>query len=130
MAQLTSGILFSGARGLTQIRLDFQITLLFESGMVISLGTVFSFRADGGRMSIIDPEGDRAQIVPVLYLQAQTLSSVKVSDGHLVIEFTNGSMILSAPHPDYEAWEYFAPEQDPERVISLPGGELAIWAKQ
>lgn len=46
-------------------------------------------------------------------------------DGTLGLEFADRSALWVDPDPDYEAWEYAG--DGGSKVISLPGGELAIW---
>jgi Family of unknown function (DUF6188) len=68
---------------------------------------------------------------PILAAQASLLfgktieHAVGRKDGTLDVRFSDGSELVVPVDPDYEAWELVA--DNGFKVISLPGGKLAIW---
>lgn len=110
-----------------QLRIDFQVSLVFSDLSSVSFGCPFILtRADGTEISI-DPEGDKAALVEVLQLHTCAVTRGQVLGEMLFIEFDHGTTIRCFPDAQYEAWEYFGKDKNPERIISTPGGELSIW---
>ena len=49
-------------------------------------------------------------------------------DGQLHLAFADGAHIEVAPDEGYEAWNVTGPGG--ARIVSLPGGELAVWSAE
>lgn len=88
-----------------------------------------SFAARMGRdvpATLIDPEKASTELgalsVAVRHRQAHTC--VVTPDGALKLEFGEGLTIEVPSDPQYEAWQMGAPQA---KIISMPGGELAVW---
>ena len=56
------------------------------------------------------------------------LSRLRVSkkDGRLKAEFSNGSVLIVMPDPDYEAWQLTS--DTGTRLLAVPGDGLAFWS--
>ncbi|WP_051325519.1 DUF6188 family protein [Glycomyces tenuis] len=75
-------------------------------------------------------KGDAPEDVTALgpLLQGLTFREATVEDGSLRLAFTNGAELIAPPDPHYESWGVTGPAG--QRIISMPGGELAIWAAE
>ena len=74
----------------------------------------------------LDP--GRQDVVAALGLfGARILSAVATKTGSLRLIFDNGFHLNSRADPDFEAWELIEPGG--WRIISMPGGKLAVWSE-
>jgi hypothetical protein len=55
-------------------------------------------------------------------------SGTAFKDGRLALEFDDGSSIHVPADPSYEPWQISGPRGF--RIVSIPGGDLAIWSAQ
>ena len=86
----------------------------------------FAVRGTDGRTWRLRPADDATALAPALRLFGLTVDRAEAhKDGTLEVAFADGSGLRIAPDPSSEAWE-FAGEQG-VRVVSLPGGDLAVW---
>lgn len=81
-----------------------------------------------GEKHLLSPEDDADEaFAPVRELIGQTVeSAITEKAGTLRIVFSNGAIIAVPPDEDYEAWNVSGPNG--ALVVSMPGGELAIWS--
>ena len=84
----------------------------------------FCLREPDGSEQAMEPEEIRS-LAPALHLFQRKVSSARAyKDGRLEVLFTDGSSLRVVPAEQYEAWEMFGGGQ---RLVSSPGGELAVW---
>jgi hypothetical protein len=117
-------------RGLlvTQVQVDFAFGLnLDDKGAVrISSPATLGWAAAGVRPEkvVLDPE--RQDVAAGLALfNTEVKSAVAFKSGGLRIVFGSGRMLRVDPDPRYEAWTATGP--DGMLIVSLPGGDLAVW---
>ncbi|WP_203694382.1 DUF6188 family protein [Catellatospora coxensis] len=117
-------------RGLTvtQIQIDFAFGLnLDDQGAVrisntATLGWV-NIAAHPDKV-VLEPE--RQDVAAGLQLfNTQVTSAVAFKSGALRIVFANGRKLTVDPDSDYEAWTATGPNR--MLIVSLPGGDLAVW---
>lgn len=106
--------------------IDYGFTLLFGNHLTVRIEQPFVYRTARGVEHLIIPEGDPAGLAPALSLCRQVARhGFAFKDGHLELLFVDGSMVSVPTAEDLEPWELSSP--DGLRVVSLPGGNLAIW---
>ncbi|PRZ40762.1 hypothetical protein CLV47_11459 [Antricoccus suffuscus] len=69
--------------------------------------------------------GDAAAHLIALLRAGPVRGAVASTDGILAITFANKARIRALPEDNYEGWELDGPKG--LKIISCPGGELAIW---
>jgi len=87
----------------------------------VRIETPFSLRQPGGDLEVTPGETD----LPDLIGRVVTVANAD-DEGGLRIDFQDGSRLLVAADPDYEAWTVAGP--DGFKVVSEPGGGLALWS--
>ena len=92
----------------------------------------FELRIEGP-FALLEPDGEELSMMPsetrslgpALCLFRREVSSAKAhKDGRLEVLFSDGSSLYVGPDQQYEAWELTGSGQ---RLVSTPGGELAVW---
>ncbi|WP_144118398.1 DUF6188 family protein [Catellatospora sichuanensis] len=119
---------FRGLR-VTQILVDYAFGLrLDDVGEVRIAGKATLGWVDAGvRPETITLDPERQDVAAGLAVfNADVLSSVAFKSGSLRIEFSSGHVLKARPDPQYEAWTTSGPGG--MLVVSLPGGELAVWS--
>lgn len=113
-------------RALNAIEIDFTILLSFDGGYEIRIESEFWLFDSDGKYRIA-PDPDFVSTAARLQGLSGTvaLTSIAEETGRLRIDFVNGAAILVHPDKHYEAWTFAGP--DGAKVISIPGGELAVW---
>lgn len=69
-------------------------------------------------------------LCPILSIhQKEIFSAVAYKDGSLCLVFQDKSKLFVKSDPNYEAWEIneFSDRENRLMVVSIPGGNLAIW---
>lgn len=93
----------------------------------ISIEGVFTLLRADGCASLLNPAGKPTALAPALGLFALRIEQAQAfKDGTLEMAFTDGSTLRVDPDPHYEAWTFVA--AGGSRVVSLPGGDLAVWS--
>jgi hypothetical protein len=112
-------------RSVTRCLIDFSFRFeLDQARKVVSIHNSFSFRNANGIYNLL-PEV-QTSLCPVLSIFDKSVVDAKAyKHGNLEILFSNGSHLLVAPDPNYEAWEIG--ELHGFLVVCCPGGELSIW---
>jgi len=110
------------------IGVDHRLTLRFSGREVVTIETDFFLLRHGDPEQRFDPDGDKKTLGEFLDLFGRTVTSVLIVDGELQIKFDNHLLLRVPPSDDYEAWSYSGAEKPPTKIISMPGGELAIWS--
>ncbi|MCL2468497.1 MAG: DUF6188 family protein [Micrococcales bacterium] len=109
----------------TQLRVDYAITLLLENGIAVRIENPFVL-ATGDERYQLDPSDEPIYLAPVLPLaRARIVSGTAFDNGKLRLVFADGSEITVSSSEDYEPWEICGPQGF--LMVSVPGGELAIW---
>jgi hypothetical protein len=112
----------------TKISVAYQLFLHLESDARVHLGCPFKLTQGvrGSREEVfLDP--GRQEVAAALGLfGAKVLSAVAFKTGSMRLVFDNGCHLNSRADPSFEAWEVLGPGG--WRVISMPGGELAVWS--
>lgn len=111
-----------------QLVLDFQITLVLEH-FRITIEESFILEHPDGTSHIVEPGGDFDQLYPVLPLsRSKVITAAKAfDDGRLEVVMQDGYRLSVVPEPEsvYESWNVTGPNG--LMIVSLPGGELALW---
>lgn len=78
---------------------------------------------------LIAPDGPPEKIGPVLEVLHKCVERVDAfKDGSLEIDFVEGARLRVPVSSDFEAWSVVGPFG--LRLVSLPGGELAVWTRE
>jgi hypothetical protein len=89
----------------------------------------FRIRHAGTEVAYSAQNEDVARLAGALGLLHKTArNAVALKDGTLEIIFSDDSMLVTPPLQDYEAWTMSGP--DGFKIVSLPGGGLAVWSAQ
>ena len=112
-----------------QCCVDFAVTLRCDrsgSAFEVRIEQPFTFSAAGGSGTLLDPEGDPAELGPVLTCTRTSVrQATAFEDGRLEMHFADGSSLLVPTSTDYEGWGLVGPGG--LRVVSGPGSKLTIW---
>ncbi|MCU7726491.1 DUF6188 family protein [Actinoplanes sp. KI2] len=111
---------FAGQR-VTAQDAGYTVALAFGDGYEARIETPFSLRRPGGDLEVTPGETE----LPDLIGRVVTIAQAD-DDGGLRIDFEDGSRLLVSADPDYEAWTVAGP--DGFKVVSEPGGGLAVWS--
>jgi hypothetical protein len=112
---------FAGQR-VTAQDAGYTVALVFGDGRFeVRIETPFSLRQPGGDLEVTPGETELPDLIGRLVTVAQA-----DDEGGLRIDFQDGSRLLVAADPDYEAWTVAGP--DGLKVVSEPGGGLAVWS--
>ena len=113
-----------------QIRFGYQVDILIGQA-VIQIGA--PFRLSGDHDDTIEPENAATLAPAIVMLRRVVSSATAAAAGSLVVKFVGGLDLAVPAGMKYEAWEAVGPHTPGEtgveqwRVVSMPGGELAIW---
>ena len=114
----------------TQVRVDFAVTLIFTvDRFSCSVRVTNDFDLATGesvRRFATDKPTDLGPMMALL--GSEVRFALAHSTGALTIEFADGQRLLTSAHPTYEAWEFESSLG--ARIVSMPGGELAIWSEE
>ncbi|RAG83812.1 hypothetical protein DN069_20455 [Streptacidiphilus pinicola] len=113
---------------ITQITVDFRLTLALSSDWLVTLETPAELMQGPGRTESnpgfrLTPETQ--DVAPALTLfGSKILSAVAFKTGTLRLVFDNGMHLKCRSHPEFVAWQITGPEG--QRIVSMPDGELAL----
>lgn len=99
----------------------YTVALEFGGGYEVRIETPFVLRQPAGDLDVTPGETS----LPDLAGRAVTVARAD-EQGGLRIDFADGSRLLVAADEDYEAWTVAGPNG--LKVVSEPGGELAVWS--
>jgi len=119
--------IFSRGGDLEFIGVDHRLTLRFSEGDVVTIETEFALTRPGANEMLLDPDGDKKALGEVLALFGRRVTGAEIAGQELRIAFDDSSLLRIPPDADYEAWSYSGTENPRTLVISMPGGDLAIW---
>ncbi|WP_425455348.1 DUF6188 family protein [Allorhizocola rhizosphaerae] len=110
------------------LRIDYALTFVIGHVMgtfELRISSDFSYYSQTGRVNL-DPEDRPEELGPIIHLARSCIVSANASSGgSLSISFADGSWIDVPASEEFEAWQLSGPGG--LRVISVPGGELAVW---
>lgn len=105
---------------------DYAVTIDAGNGVSIRIEQPFVFTNADGVEHLIVPEGNPVKTAPVLAVtRTSVVDAYAFSDGRLELIFGDGSKIGVPADEGYEPWELVGPGG--LRVVSVPGGEVAVW---
>ncbi|GAA2474759.1 DUF6188 family protein [Terrabacter carboxydivorans] len=107
------------------VRLDYSLMIWTTDNWEIDLGgETYLLRPDG--MQAIDTGTPQEQLPPELaaLVGAEIREVLVAKAGHLAVNFADAQLSVRAS-ADYEAWQITGPAG--ERIVCMPGGELASW---
>jgi hypothetical protein len=108
---------------------DYAVTLRLTNDVNVRIEQPFVYRSAEGVEHLIVPGSDPVGLAPVLSVcRLVVRQGFAFKDGRLELEFEDGSSVNVPSGEDFEPWELFGPGD--LRVISVPGGDLAIWSAQ
>jgi hypothetical protein len=115
----------------TRVCIDNAEVKIFCNGVEISIGGQFFMTDSSGEQFIIDPSPDHDALLlaPFLRIVRRTVAdAIAFTDGRLSVTIDDGTLIEVPVDPRFEAWHASGPGGiDGLKVVSLPGGELAVW---
>ena len=107
---------------------DLEIVLAAVQGpdVTIQISAKFVLVDAVGRRWPLRPDAAATALAPVLGLIGLNVDRAEaMKDGTLEIMFADGISVNVPPDPDYEAWEFTG--ERGAKLISLPGGDVAVW---
>jgi Family of unknown function (DUF6188) len=118
---------------ITRVCADYSsVGLLVSNGIYIDIEVPFTYLSPNGDANVLDPDGVAVDLSPILRLRRLGATEcVAFKDGRLDLRFEDGSQVHVPIHPEFEAWGISGTgDAAGLRVVSMPGGELAIWLDQ
>lgn len=117
----------------TRCCIDSQgVLILCENLIEIAISEPFTLMTSSGRRYVLDPapSTDSGSLAPILQVMRQVIrAGTAFNDGRLELSFRDGSWIGVPSGKDFEAWTLAGPGGvDGLKIVSIPGGELAIWS--
>ena len=110
---------------ITNHAFGYTLLLVTDAGFKLNIQNDCTLHTSTGSWNI-SPEALQAEFDPALRLTNHTISSATTDQsGTLNISFTDGHQLTVGPDAEYEAWTLAGP--DGQKVVCLPGGELATW---
>lgn len=112
----------------TQCRFDFALSLVFAGDAIeghVVISSSFRMNSRGASPITLVPAGDPSAMAPALTLAHRPIHRMTaLKTGELRIELEDVEVDVPASG-EYEAWNLWLSDQF--RLVSLPGGELAVW---
>jgi len=119
---------FSG-REITRCLVDHAFSLQLWSPTVtfdLRIECPFVVREANSPDSVMNPE-EVSTLAPALSMFEKCVEHARAyKDGRLEVLFSDGATLHVEPDEQYEAWEVVGGGQ---RIVSTPGGELAVWSE-
>lgn len=115
----------------TQCRVDYAFTLVVggaQGSFEVRIEHPFELLPypDGGPVSL-SLEHDPTALGPALaMLHAELDEALAFKDGRLELRLSDGGSVRVSASEEFEAWTLVGP--DGLRLVSMPGGELAVWS--
>ncbi|MFE4492430.1 DUF6188 family protein [Streptomyces niveus] len=109
----------------SRVCFDYGLVIMTGSDSELRIETAAKIGEAGQAATEFAPDAPGPVAAQLVQLLRTEISQAEVSSsGALVVIFSGGVELLVAPDSDYEAWQVVGPK---ERVICMPGGELAAW---
>lgn len=113
-----------------QCRVDYAFTLIVDGAcgsFELRIEQPFELRGVDGRPALLSWEGDPTVLAPALaVLHAEVDVALAFKDGRLELRFGDGGSLRVPASEEFEAWTLVGPLG--LRLVSMPGGELAVWS--
>ena len=117
-----------GGRSVTRCCVDHGVTLVLDDpdeAFEIRIEQPFELHRAGDEV-LIEPGGDPVKLAPALaLLGAQVEKAVAFRDGRLLLRFRDGAEVRVFACQEFEPWTLVGPGG--LRLVSMPGGEVAVW---
>ena len=111
---------------LVAVDLEYTLVLRLSGVYVVAISSPLTVEHDGGRIRLDPEDGDPESFGAVHQLVGRTVEAAVVDRaGALDVTFDTGARLRVEPDPHYEAWNVSGP--DGALVVSMPGGEPAVW---
>ena len=113
---------------LAEVNCDYTINIGFSGGYGIQVEWEVILHSEGGeaalKADIEDAEQNQSRLAR---FKGQTVTSASLKDrDEFLIEFANGWSLRFPYNLEYESWNLWGPNN--LRIVSMPGGELALWS--
>jgi hypothetical protein len=97
-----------------------------DNGWIVVIESRFlvSSRSPGSQSMSGESPGDSQALGEIL--TGLAVHSISEADGFLTIEFTGGVVLEVQPDEQFESWNAVGPNG--ERIVCMPGGEMAYWS--
>ena len=106
--------------------LEIALSAVQGSDFAIQINARFALADPVGRVWQLHPDAGATDLAPVLGLIGLNVDRAEaMKDGTLAIAFADGTSVTVPPDPNYEAWEFTG--ERGAKLISLPGGDVAVW---
>ena len=116
-----------GGQSITRISFDYQLEILLSNQVSAVITGLFSYRnSSGDSVDLSIGRGVASCAVVLESFGKEVASGTVTDDGGLHILLTDGSSFHIDPDSNYESWELNG-ERNASKIVSMPGGELAIW---
>ena len=115
---------------ITRVCADYaSVSLLASNGIYMNIEVPFTYLSPNGTESTLDPDGDALDLADVLRLRRLGATEcLAFKDGRLEVKFEDGAQLKVPMDLEFEAWGISGPGgADGLKIVSMPGGELAIW---
>ena len=107
---------------------DGAVTLQTSADYELRVETNAAIEIPGEAALAFDPERPGTVAARLVNLIGKRVSRAEATNtGVLDIHFDDRVQLVVPPNDNYEAWSISGPRQ--ERIVCMPGGELAIWSK-
>ncbi|GAB3648154.1 DUF6188 family protein [Glycomyces tarimensis] len=101
------------------------LTLRTSGGWVITIESSLEAGEDEAPQEFQGDEPDSVRALAAR-LHGLTIRTAAAHGGTLEIDFAAGPQLTAGPDPDFEAWSLTGPAG--QRMVCMPGGELATWS--
>lgn len=111
---------------LASVVCDGPLQLTTSDGWHVTIENDYELRSSDGT-SLSTASGEEELIVDLLTqaVDAPLTAFSYTDDGHLRLS-VGGHEVRVAPDEGFESWNVVGPDQ--QRVVAMPGGELAVWS--
>lgn len=109
-----------------QVCFDFGVTIRMQGGWELRINGDFRITAEG-RTDHANAQSERLSEPRALSFLQLVVRDATVRDGTLQIRFSDGSALHVSPPEKFEGWTLSGP--DHLLMVSLPGGQLAVWRR-
>lgn len=109
-----------------RVSFDSSVAVLVGEDCELRMESDVVLRGPGGEDVRIDPEnpGDESSLLVGL-VGEMVVEAVVGDSGELLVGSSTGVSLRVPPDAAFEAWGLVGPGE--QRVICMPGGELAVW---
>jgi hypothetical protein len=111
------------------VEVGYTLVLQLSDVHFIAISSPLSVEVDGQSVRLSPEEDPQDSFGLIRELVGRTVEAADAdTTGALDVTFSGGGHLRVEPDPAYEAWNVSGPNG--ALVVSMPGGELAIWTAQ